>query len=57
MKANNLSLGLHAEISVRVVPKKDRGGIKNNGRQKKCNYHMNQIVVTPNEIVGLYHRD
>ena len=34
--SNNFSLGLHAELSVRVVPK-GREGSKNGGRQKrKC---------------------
>ena len=51
---------------------KDREGIKNCGRQKQKynllsllaliitfhhNSHNNQIVVTPNEMVGLYYRD
>ena len=76
---NNFTLGLHEEISVRIVPKDRRfendWGIENGGRQKKHtiwalllsllalttnfqqNYHNNQLVVTPNEMVGLYCRN
>ena len=72
-RRNKFTLGLHAEISVHVVPNKRRfeKELKNGGRQKqKCSLspstlftgvnnfvYNNQLVVTPNEMVGLYRRD
>lgn len=57
---NKFTMGLHAEISVRVVPKYRRFG-----KELKMalttvfqqNYQNNQLVVTPSEMVGLYCRD
>lgn len=57
---NNFTMGLHAEISVRVVPKYRRFE-----KELKMalttifqqNYQNNQLVVTPSEMVGLYCRD
>ena len=53
-------MGLHTEISVRVVPKYRRFE-----KELKMalttifqqNYQNNQLVVTPSEMVGLYCRD
>ena len=76
-RRNNFTLGLHAQISVRVVPKKRRfeKELKMTGdKNKNCNlvlllsllalittfqqnYHNYQLVVRPNEVVGLYCRD
>ena len=73
----NFTLGLHAEILVRVVPKcrmfeKElrMAGDKNKHTiwalllsllalttSFQQNYHNNQLVVTPNDMVGLYCRD
>ena len=57
---NNFTMRLHAEISVRVVPKYRRFE-----KELKMalttifqqNYQNNQLVVTPSEMVGLYCRD
>ena len=68
-KAGQLFVGLHAEISVRVVPKSKKE-LKTAGDKNKNaiwalllllaltttflqNYHNNQVLVTPNEMVGL----
>ena len=73
----NFTLGLHAEILVRALPKcrlfekeLKRAGDKNEHTIWALllsllalttffqqNYHNNQVVVTPNELVGLYCRD
>ena len=73
----NFTLGLHAEILVRVVHKYRvfEKKLKMAGDKNKHtilallpfllaltttfqqNYHNNQLVVTPNEMVGLYCRD
>ena len=73
----NFTLGLHAEILNRVVPKYrmfekelEMAGDKNKHTiwalllsllaltaSFQQNYHNNQLVVTPNEMVGLYCRD
>ena len=49
--------GLHAEIWVRVVPKQKRNQRWRVTEAKMTfqqNYHNNQLVVTPNEMVCLY---
>ena len=76
-RRNNLTLGLHAEISVRVVLKQRRlkkelkmAADKNKNviwalllcllaciTSFQQNYHNNQLVVTPTEVVGLFCRD
>ena len=73
----NFTLGLHAEILVRVVHKyrmfeKELRMTGDKNKHKiwalllsllaltttfQQNYHKNQLVATPNEMVGLYCRD
>ena len=73
---NNFTLGLHAEILVRMVPKyrmfeKELKMASDKNKHKiwalllylmaltsfQQNYHNNRLLVTPNEMVGLYCRD
>ena len=61
LRQNNVSLGLHAEISVLVVPKQRSEGLARNQKWAlrpsfltliitfQQNYRYNQLVVTPND--------